>query len=559
MNILSELSNLDFQTLLDLYFKIRDLQLEHDFESLPTLLHRVDKKFLPLVYDPTPHQKKFLRILRKFLIQSEKSVINRILKLKSSELTLLMSKYSKIRFVKRYKIVRKNGFEWVKNTFPVKYFQKIDYEDVEILSRVDIENLTLEMTAAAIETAQKSAEFTANKMKLPPVNIRANYAEFYAQRIRSFTSAVEENLQSRIKAEIIESLKYGESREQLVRRIQQVFKEPILVRVAPLKDREGNIIRKGYSYQIDNKRWANMVAATEVSFAVNNGRLQEMESSGVVARVRWVVVSSRPCPDCAMMNGRVFTFSEAKGLIPYHVHCYCTWEIAEYKRVEDPLPTLSEFPPDLYANPNGLGLMEMMKMSPAELARFTQLLDSGKIDEAKKLLARHHSVEQRRLTVAHNFIERGIVSSEQFSEKDLKINWTNVFSKSLLKESAMEGISSVNLVKTKTFSEAGKHLFGKYDPKKHSIKIVSDPKVLCHTVCHHIYRTKLSETQKKLVERAYEIATKQGLSQYKLVEVEEFFATTGEYMISKTGREQIRKHFGKEYYDLLSQYFEVTQ
>jgi len=76
---------------------------------------------------------------------------------------------------------------------------------------------------------------------------------------------------------------------------------------------------------------ARLVARTEVIRAHNEGALNRYEDVG--GRVEGVTLMAehvtagdrRVCPECAALAGTVYTTSEARGAIPVHPNCRCTW------------------------------------------------------------------------------------------------------------------------------------------------------------------------------------------------------------------------------------------
>lgn len=72
---------------------------------------------------------------------------------------------------------------------------------------------------------------------------------------------------------------------------------------------------------------ARTLARTEIIRAHHLGMVQtyrEAELVGVRVRAEWATAGDdRVCPDCAFMDGRVFTLDEVEGLIPAHPNCRC--------------------------------------------------------------------------------------------------------------------------------------------------------------------------------------------------------------------------------------------
>jgi SPP1 gp7 family putative phage head morphogenesis protein len=71
---------------------------------------------------------------------------------------------------------------------------------------------------------------------------------------------------------------------------------------------------------------ARTIARTETIRAhhlANVAMLREAGISGVTVLAEWSTASFGVCPDCAWMNGRLFTIDEIETLIPLHPNCRC--------------------------------------------------------------------------------------------------------------------------------------------------------------------------------------------------------------------------------------------
>lgn len=550
-------NNLTTSKLLDIYRLIDDYEIEKYILNPPYLMDRVEDRYLTEVIDFTEQEIEIRGIIHKFLSASEREVIKKIIEIDSKTKKSLEKKYSLIKYFTRFKIVRKGFYEYVKNSFPIKFIKAINYGDVDYIASVNVNDLRTKFEKVLIkDVAQKTANNVAGKFRIKPINMSTNpYAKFYSERIRQFSDSVKQNVQTKIRAEVVESLKYGEDRRKLVNRIQKAFKEPILVKVAPLKDDAGNVIRKGYEYSMDNKRWANTVASTEVSYATNGARLDEYKASNVVKYVRWQTVSGNPCPDCASMNGREFTFNEAESLCPYHCGCYCTWSVGEYKRMDEPLPAASEFAEDFYVNPDGIGLMEMMKMPAPEMVKLNQLLDTGKIQAAKKMMARYHNKTLYKTVEASNIMKSGIIGGE-LAGKELDLAWKYIYHKSNLKPNALKGISSIRIRKGEYFTSlSGRTCGGTYQAGR--INVVKNPRYFAHEAMHHISETTFSfKDTTTLMSGINRAGSSNVLNKYfGTRSPAEFFSISGEYMTSAIGQKMILKELGQEYFDILKPYF----
>lgn len=71
------------------------------------------------------------------------------------------------------------------------------------------------------------------------------------------------------------------------------------------------------------------IARTETIAAHAEGQLDAFGQLGVDelgVKAEWVTAGDdRVCPDCSEQEGKIFTVEEARGLIPLHPNCRCTW------------------------------------------------------------------------------------------------------------------------------------------------------------------------------------------------------------------------------------------
>ena len=77
---------------------------------------------------------------------------------------------------------------------------------------------------------------------------------------------------------------------------------------------------------LKDKEMAEVVARSEVSRAANEGKLMQYKEQNKVEKVEWVATQGeRTCEFCRQLNGKVFEINKAKGLMPKHPNCRCTW------------------------------------------------------------------------------------------------------------------------------------------------------------------------------------------------------------------------------------------
>lgn len=210
-------------------------------------------------------------------------------------------------------------------------------------------------------------------------------ADLYKSKYqRWFSEVVEKEVQKNVIEEISEGIRDGESIDDIAKRIVEYFEHPITV--PEKRDEEGNVARK--AYQINQKAYSEMLARTEVSGAVNNGRLEGYRESKLVKTVKWFA-NPGACPYCEDENGQIYEVGEANDKIPAHPNCRCTWiaeEYGTYKEAED--PTIFSTADQIYSNPNGVGFTEWFKLDSAQEKQVKDLLDQDKYKEAIDLMNR---------------------------------------------------------------------------------------------------------------------------------------------------------------------------
>ena len=74
------------------------------------------------------------------------------------------------------------------------------------------------------------------------------------------------------------------------------------------------------------ERRAKMLARTEVIRAHHEATIQEYRNwavEDVIVRVEWATAGANVCPDCADLEGQIFTLDQIQGMIPLHPQCRC--------------------------------------------------------------------------------------------------------------------------------------------------------------------------------------------------------------------------------------------
>jgi SPP1 gp7 family putative phage head morphogenesis protein len=79
---------------------------------------------------------------------------------------------------------------------------------------------------------------------------------------------------------------------------------------------------------VNDEDRARMIARTEVIRCANEGALLHYEEENI-EKVRWIATPSAPggrtCDRCLEMNGKELLLKDAKGKIPLHVYCRCSF------------------------------------------------------------------------------------------------------------------------------------------------------------------------------------------------------------------------------------------
>lgn len=161
-----------------------------------------------------------------------------------------------------------------------------------------------------------------------------------------------ESLSSKIKYELAEGIRNFEGIPEIRDRILSVYDKPVTVVVPPKFDADGNITRKGYTYEMDSKHWASVVARTEVTRAFISGRLEAYRQSGVVNTVQLLTASDeRVCYECGSVDGNIYKLEESYDIIPIHGSCRCTFvPYIDEAMLDSALATAGENVADEYAS-----------------------------------------------------------------------------------------------------------------------------------------------------------------------------------------------------------------
>lgn len=126
---------------------------------------------------------------------------------------------------------------------------------------------------------------------------------------------VTDAMQQQINRVLAQAMTEGKNANQIVKRLLRVIGGPSL----ELTDTLGRFIPA--------KRRAQMIARTELIRAFHRANIQEMRNWGIAnikVKAEWTTMKdAKVCPDCASMDGAIFSLDEIEGLIPLHPQCRC--------------------------------------------------------------------------------------------------------------------------------------------------------------------------------------------------------------------------------------------
>lgn len=108
------------------------------------------------------------------------------------------------------------------------------------------------------------------------------------------------------------------------------------------------------------------IARTELMHAHAEGQLDGFKELGIQeldVMAEWSTAGDdRVCPICAALEGKVYTVEEARGMIPQHPNCRCTWIPSNKPATKPPPPTTPKPPPTV---PDPSPVFPMPKPAPA--------------------------------------------------------------------------------------------------------------------------------------------------------------------------------------------------
>jgi SPP1 gp7 family putative phage head morphogenesis protein len=161
-----------------------------------------------------------------------------------------------------------------------------------------------------------------------------NYDEFVTAILRFVRSDSYSNLRAKSKLELLAGKLTAKQVSRLKSVLADAFENGKSIRWIEQRIREE--VKPGDLLQVENGKVTDtilaskenrpiLIARTETTRSASEGALHHYGSKGI-EKVRWLAAfSERTCSQCEGLNGKVMTLEEARGRIPAHVNCRCTW------------------------------------------------------------------------------------------------------------------------------------------------------------------------------------------------------------------------------------------
>lgn len=110
---------------------------------------------------------------------------------------------------------------------------------------------------------------------------------------------------------------------QMATRIQRVLADSLITGQNPKK------VAAAIAKEIEiSKARALVIARTELVRVNAEAQLNTFEQLGfadVKAMAEWVTAGFNVCPQCAPLDGKIYSIEKARGMIPLHPQCRCSW------------------------------------------------------------------------------------------------------------------------------------------------------------------------------------------------------------------------------------------
>jgi SPP1 gp7 family putative phage head morphogenesis protein len=267
-------------------------------------------------------------------------------------------------------------------------YKAIDPNDIEGIANFRIGDMPQKLAGLAATAAQKGLErayLDMNTILAWDINMTP-LAEYYLQHYEEFSKILSSDLQNRIKQMIGEAIKEGTPSTEVHQKIADIFEGPVIIKVPEKANEAGDVLRRGYEYEMNKDVYTTSVARTEIQRALNNGRVYGYQESQIAKTLRYVA-NPGACEICLPYNGEIYNVEDSMDLIPRHNNCRCTFIVSEYKDYEEAGDNIDKFDTSkIVSDPNGVGISELLKLDDEECNKVIRSVDEDGPDAALKLL-----------------------------------------------------------------------------------------------------------------------------------------------------------------------------
>ena len=220
----------------------------------------------------------------------------------------------------------------LKQGVPIADLTKASEELEVILELIDQNKLARTVERFSLEAARRGLKLSARRQKRSDIeDISLDLEERLKANAIDVSGNVSQALKDSLRGSLIDGIAAGETVPQLMRRIENDLESVAIIRVKPVLDTEGNILREGATRRVARDTMAELIARSETNRAFNEGNLDALRQADV-GNVQWLLATDA-CPECAAAAqaaegdklGKVLPVEEAAGQLPVHPNCRCTF------------------------------------------------------------------------------------------------------------------------------------------------------------------------------------------------------------------------------------------
>lgn len=281
---------------------------------------------------------KFQRSMNQYFKQLRSRIVDRMSGIKTKNLGEVVKGLAKP-YRHRMKIHEYRGNDFLFYEFPEAVKQLTDFD---VLSEeIDETEIKALLDRNLIEIAAAAGALTALRLKtrtpaaiLPAAFDAAVFKyEIGAELLASIETVsgslagfLTKELNDGVKATILEGVQNGDETPALISRVDKALSGAEPFPVKGVVDADGNLIRAATTRTVDHGTRAETIARTETSKVVNEASLDVYKQAGLgEAELILAGTACEICNDFIAANGTIFVIKDARGILPLHHRCRCTW------------------------------------------------------------------------------------------------------------------------------------------------------------------------------------------------------------------------------------------